>query len=82
LALVPESGDRFSEKDMRAKKAADQTIIARDRQCALLARGSGAALWRHSMASAWLSGAAGACQIEPSFDLVGIQSYKPPTEQL
>jgi hypothetical protein len=34
------------------------------------------------MAAAWLSGARRARGIEPSFDLAGIQSYKPTTEQL
>jgi hypothetical protein len=50
--------------------AADQTIIGYDRQCPLKT------VCRHSMAAAWLSGAAGDHEIEASFDLVGAQSYK------
>jgi hypothetical protein len=37
---------------------------------------------RHSMAAAWLSGAACDRKIEPSFDLGGVQFYKPAREQL
>jgi hypothetical protein len=56
--------------------AADQTTIGSDRQRATTT------VCRHSMAAAWLSGVACDREIEPSFDLRGVQSYKPATEQL
>jgi hypothetical protein len=56
--------------------APDQTINGYDRQCAFKV------VCRHSMAAAWLSGAACDRKTEPSFDLGGVQFYKPTKEQL